>query len=192
MKILDAGSLLTEPVEGDAPGRVLLVLPVAVVGEHLLPRPDGSAGNEPKRSFHNHGEGPYDIYIGVPFSRLLTVFRGPFSIVSQMSPSRGLLRNCVREGSFEALPDVPQRHHGHDAAQHGVHGEGEVDGVVARRRPVVRLVAERGAVGGQGPGLGREVHHRAEREVGAHRQGEPEQGGVQYSLSLLYLVLLTS
>ena len=48
MKILDAGSLLTEPVEGDAPGRVLLVLPVAVVGEHLLPRPDGSAGNEPK------------------------------------------------------------------------------------------------------------------------------------------------
>ena len=62
-------------------------------------------------------------------------------------------------------------HHHHyiaAPAQHGVEWVWEVLGVVTGRGTVVRLVAERGAVGGQGPELGRQVQHCYEGEVPAY------------------------
>ena len=76
----------------------------------------------------------------------------------------------------------PPPHHRTVPAQHGVEGVRKVEGIVAGRGTVVSLMAERGAVGVQGPELWRQVPHRLEREVGAHGQREPGQG-VHHSLS---------
>ena len=54
-------------------------------------------------------------------------------------------------------------------------GVGDEDCVVTRFGPVVRLVAERGAVGGQGPELGRQSDHSPEGEVTTHGQRVPAQ-----------------
>ena len=60
-------------------------------------------------------------------------------------------------------------------AQHRVDGVGDEDGVVTRFGPVVRLVAERGAVGRQGPEVGRQSDHSSEGEVTTHGQRVPAQ-----------------